>query len=298
MKVFFLFSCMFFFFHTAQTQSGTLPEAKDTGLENFQKETSAVLNEKDLQKQPVPVEMPLPLLLNTAEKQKAAASKHARGKVTTDKGKDLLFYADFMTDVPGAMPAGWLWREAGKVVVLESWPGHWLSLARKGVYAPAARLALPDAFTLEFDLLMISPPEEGLGTFSVSLAAIEEENPTQAWRYPFTTADLYVGWDYSTFTVEHAGKEEKHHFTDNILRQELGRPVHVKIIVKGSRYTLWVDDRKVVDIPDLIEADRMYNRLLLSTQLSKADEAHQVLVSNFRLAPGKEKPSKRGRGRK
>lgn len=206
-----------------------------------------------------------------------------RGRV---KAKDFLYYNDFMDDLPGAMPEGWFANDSCGLVALKNWPGHWLSLARKGSCAPGDSFVLPETFTLEFDVLMESPPEEGLGTFSVSLAAIKEENPTQAWKYLFTTTDLYVGWNYSTFTVEQAGRREKYHVENNILRQELGRPVHIVLFVKDGRYTLFVNEQKVVDIPDLMEAGHRYNRLLLSSQLSKADESHQVLVSNFKLRSG------------
>lgn len=276
------------FFFTTHAQSNKSPETGEA-QEGAGMLSSSQRKEEKSQRQPLAEELPSFF----TEEKKSKDINQPSNKTSQNRArviaKDFLYFNDFMDDPPGAVPEGWFANDSCKLVVLKNWPGHWLSLARKGSYAPGDSFVLPETFTLEFDVLMESPPEEGLGTFSVSLAAIEEENPTEAWRYLFTTTDLYVGWNYSTFTVEQAGRREKHHVENNILRQELGRPVHIVLVVKEGRYTLFVNEQKVVDIPDLMEAGHRYNRLLLSSQLSKADERHQVLISNLKLRSGQTK---------
>lgn len=198
-------------------------------------------------------------------------------------GKGYLYFNDFSGEMPGAMPSRWFASEGGQLRRLSGRPGLWLSLAKKASYAPAPKFSLPEAYTLELDLVLLTPAEEGLGTFSLCLAAIEEENPTEAWRYPHTTAHLYVGLDYSSFTLQQEGREEKYHKNHAILRQQAGQPVRLTIAVEGSRYTLWVNEEKIMDIPDLIKEDLPYNTLLLKSRLSKVDERHQALVSNIKI---------------
>lgn len=273
---------LFFTTHAQSNQSSEAGEAQEgAGMLS-----SSQRKEEKSQRQPLAEELPSVFTEEKKSKDINLPSNKTSQNRARGIEKDFLYFNDFMNDPPGAVPEGWFANDSCRLVALKNWPGHWLSLTRKGSYAPGDSFVLPETFTLEFDVLMESPPEEGLGTFSVSLAAIEEENPTQAWRYVFTTTDLYVGWNYSTFTVEQAGRREKYHVENNILRQELGRPVHIVLVVKEGRYTLFVNEQKVVDIPDLMEADHRYNRLLLSSQLSKADESHQVLVSNFKLRSG------------
>ncbi len=287
-RTFCLFSFILLLSPAAQSQATAKLPATEKGFpENIQKEnmvdTHSSADEKTVRKESLSNKTSVKSPSN--KKSRGAASAAANREAKTASAKGAVYFTDFKADKVGTAPAGWFWRDSACMVVADNQPGHWLSLGRKGTYAPADKLLLPENFRFEFDLLMQSPPEEGLGTLSVSFAEIEEENPAQAWRYPFITADLYVGWNYSTFTVEQKSREEKHQVDHNILRAELGSPVHITIEVKGARYTLWANEQKVVDLPDFIQPGFHYNRLLIATQLSKADNTHQVLVSNFRLKP-------------
>lgn len=280
MKALYLLFFLLFSFTGAHAQSGKVPEPAEspakmnvvqTFPESNQKEEDKQAAEGRAQRQPLPI------------KQRVAARETAKRKAA---GKGYLYFNDFTGEMPGTMPSRWFASEGGQLRRLSGRQGLWLSLAKKASYAPAPKFPLPDAFTLEFDLLLFSPPEKGLGTFSLSLAAIEEQNPTEAWRFRHTTAHLYVGWNYSTFTVQQAGREEKHHRKHNILRQGVGQPLRITIAVNGSRYTLWVNDEKIMDIAGLIEEDHAYNSLLLKSRLSDVDEMHQVLISNIKLSTG------------
>ena len=277
----------------AHAQSAKMPDpaespAKVNMVQTFpegdQKEKDKQAAEGMAQPQPLPI------------KQRVAARKAAKGKAA---GKDYLYFNDFTGEIPGAMPSRWFASEGGQLRHLSGRPGLWLSLAKKASYAPVPKFSLPDVFTLELDLLLLAPPEKGLGTFSLSLAAIEEQNPTEAWRYRHTTTHLYVGWNYSAFTVQQAGREEKHYRKHKILRQEVGQPLRITIAVNGSRYSLWVNDEKIMDIPDFIEEGHAYNSLLLKSRLSAVDERHQVLISSIKFSAGQARPAqvRQGRGK-
>ena len=61
-----------------------------------------------------------------------------------------------MQDAIGDFPAKWNTNGSGEIVTISGKPGRWLKLAGSGFYLPEFITALPDDFTLEFDIL--TPP--------------------------------------------------------------------------------------------------------------------------------------------
>lgn len=299
MKSFLAFCMLCSFCFSASAQSEVLPEAENGQAKKVLLNSGLTMEKgKNTPKQSLANEVPSDVGKNKENKDKRVSSQPKGRKRRVPVAGEVLYFNDFLDDQAGAMPKGWFASDFCQLMAFKPWPGHWLRLVKKGTYAPADSFILPETYTVEFDVLMFSPPEEGLGTLSVSLAAIEEENPTQAWKYFYTRTDFYVGYNYSTFTVKQAGRQEKVLVENDIMRQALGRPLHITLLVKDGRYTLFVDEEKVVDIPELMKAGHRYNRLLVSSQLSKADEHHQVLVSNFKVRAGQAKlPARRHKTR-
>ena len=85
---------------------------------------------------------------------------------------------DFIGVAVGDCPDGWDTNASGEVVTIEGKPGRWLMLTKGGVFSPTLSAALPDNFTLEYDLIG-SPTSERLSTV---IAALSDLKAIAAWQ--------------------------------------------------------------------------------------------------------------------
>src|SRR3546814_2393391 len=68
-------------------------------------------------------------------------------------GERVLFYEDFSVDNTGDFPARWNTNGSGEVVSLSGQAGKWLKIPDNTTSFPETGTALPENFTIEFDLL-------------------------------------------------------------------------------------------------------------------------------------------------
>jgi OmpA-OmpF porin, OOP family len=204
-------------------------------------------------------------------------------------GDKVLFYDDLLSSRIGEFPDFWLTNGMGQTVKLEEHPGQWLQLAKSAKYAPDKKFVLPSDYTLEFDLIMLAPEGRTLGHIDVKLVELEDNdrNPMAAWRYQETKATLNIGYNYSTIGIHDSQSKINNHSTNNVLYNHRGTPMHVAIAVNGTRYRMWINEQKVLDIPQLLEKGTKRSYVFLESRLTQEDPEYQVYVSNFRIAEGK-----------
>ena len=71
-------------------------------------------------------------------------------------GEKIIVFEDFMQDAVEDLPAKWNTNSSAETVTIDGKPGHWIKMTKRRLYTRFID-SLADDFTLEFDLLVISP---------------------------------------------------------------------------------------------------------------------------------------------
>ncbi len=197
-------------------------------------------------------------------------------------GEELILYDDFSNDALGDFPSKWDTNGSGELV--EIGKEKWFRLVSKAVYVPMTETELPEEYTVEFDFLT-----EGLDKKTSSQAKLEvwlEDNSgyqgshNRAWvEIPLC---LFID---PGFVVEKRvdTKRIMRNIIEKDIRTALPEQMHVSIAVNKSRFRLWINENKVVDIPRLVP-EGITNFKLQPRNLR--DEIDRIFIANFKMAAG------------
>lgn len=205
-------------------------------------------------------------------------------------GNKLLFYDDFTTDAIGDFPANWATGGSGEVVKITNSENKWLSLSRRSGYMPTLAKTLPENYTIEFDLT-----NNGYGSgkpiSKVYMAFLTKK--AYSMGSGGTLADIEILLSPSGFNirnVENFGGEVEVKIGNEIDREipkYLNNTVHISIAVNKKRLQMWVNEEKLVDSPNLIQAN-IGKYFILQALDVLPEKGHFVGVSNFKIAESTE----------
>ena len=205
-------------------------------------------------------------------------------------GNKLLFYDDFATDALGDFPANWETGGSGEVVNTNTSEGKWLSIVRRSGYLPTMEKTLPENYTIEFDLT-----NNGYGA----------GKPSSKLFFAFLTKKAYgMGAGGSTASVEillsnngfnvrnvsnFGGEVEVKvgSFINREMPEYLNSTVHISIAINKKRMRMWVNEEKMVDSPNLIQAN-IGKYFIIETSDILPEKGHFVGISNFKIAESTE----------
>lgn len=205
-------------------------------------------------------------------------------------GNKLLFYDDFMADALGDFPTHWETGGSGEVVTLSNFDSKWLSLVRRSGYMPTLENKLPENYTIEFDLV-----NNGYGNgkpFSKLYFAFLSKKSYNMGSGG-TLADIEILFSNNGFkvsNVENFGGEVEVKIGSRIDREMtdyLNNTVHISISVNKKRLRMWVNQEKMVDSPNLIQAN-IGDYFILQVMDVLPEEGHFVGISNFKIAEATE----------
>jgi OmpA-OmpF porin, OOP family len=206
---------------------------------------------------------------------------------------------DFSTYSLGDFPNKWIINGSGEVVKLNNNEGKYLKVTKEAVFYPGGIKALPDEFTLEFDLMC----NEDFNYYSYEFAV------------GFTNAkDLKTQWNYFG-RFGHGGENNSRvelllhpndegnkegltyfvatHKTNELLRNNANQnqlsvragntKVHISIWRQKQRVRVYLNDKKVWDIPNAMEAGIIINSIYFRSNGTDNDKDAYYL-SNIKLA--------------
>ena len=206
-------------------------------------------------------------------------------------GDKILFYDDFSQDFIGDFPSKWNTNGSGSIVKINNAEGNWFELkpSHSTFYIPDLK-GLPEDYTIEFDVLT-----QGITTRTISGAQlriwISDTDKLQETTHNaiFTSIPLshYGGnkmhssnrWDNNKGAINSA-------VAANIVEEIHNQP-HISIAVTKNRYRLWVNERKFIDIPRMVEKLNVLNHIKLNL-IGLKDDVERVFISNLRVADGGE----------
>ncbi len=181
-------------------------------------------------------------------------------------GDRILYFEDFSQDQIGDFPAHWTSNGSGEVKTVNIAPGKWLHMnGEDAVYCYSGKIAFPDNFIIEFDMIPDSEYQYGI---ALTLYEEDPEDPKEI------NDDLYPGKSGLHITMKYDGWETKG-YTNNpegewiegqaeknpVVREQ---PNHVIIWIQKRRVRIYHQGSKTLDVPTNIYAHTKFNRLLFS----------------------------------
>jgi len=229
-----------------------------------------------------------------AESQQAAAPApqqqtqlESYSKYDFIPGDKVIFYEDFSQDAVGDFPALWNTNGSAEVVTTNLFPGNWMRFVMNGCVWTDELLALPDNYTIEFDVIPIGGLEgEGMSGWHMRLMQAKNAKAWDGGSAPgqggFHFQVEYFGRPgYSTwFQGEQCGPAKLSGYVEgDQLKQKMNQKYHIAIWVQKSRIRLYQNQNKIIDLPKAfptgcVKPDRL------------RFETGAVMLSNVRIAVG------------
>ena len=203
-------------------------------------------------------------------------------------GDKLIFFDDFSQDFIGDFPSKWNTNGSGEVVKTNKAEGNWFQLKPGyGIkYLPLIDDKLPEEYTIEFDILT-----KGVGSPTSSTArlyiTLDDNNGFSNGRVN-ALATIPFG-QYGVFGIQvkntdPSNKKINATLTADIRKAVINKP-HISIAVNKKRFRLWVNEKKYVDIPQLIYDPETIGYLKFSLYGFKEGEEF-IFIQNLKIAEG------------
>lgn len=205
-------------------------------------------------------------------------------------GNKLLFYDDFATDAIGDFPANWETGGSGEVVTTSDSETKRLSLVRRSGYMPTLENTLPEDYTMEFDL---TNNGYGAGKPSSKLLFVFMTKKAYSGGSGGSLAEVEILLSATGFNVRNVsnfGGEVEVKVGNSIDREfieYLNGTVHISITVNKKRLRMWVNEEKMIDSPNLLQAN-IGKYFIIQAMDILPEKGHFVGVSNFRISEATE----------
>ena len=162
---------------------------------------------------------------------------------TFKRGTSIIFEDNFMKDAIGDFPAQWNTAKGGEIIQLKNREGKWLKVSNKDAIRPELKKALPENFTIEFDVIATTKNS----SFSVKFSDNVSYGKALNFNYKSLTSDGAVQ-DYLYQIMDGMG------ISGNINTKDKGTSVankttHFAFEVNGKRIRWYVENVKKIDLP-------------------------------------------------
>lgn len=197
-------------------------------------------------------------------------------------GENVIFYDDFSQDAVGDFPAKWNSSGSGEVVTINSIPGNWLKIDKLVSFGPGTKIAYPDNYTIEYDFIMQDNEEKTFGGFTTHLISLENQDDI---RNNEGTGSLSLHLYNRTYDATNwsptLGSITFDQQSLDGMDEQFGKKMKVSIWVQKQRVRLYLNERKVYDLPKAIPSGVTINYFKLSSIWEQVK-----YFSNFRIAVG------------
>ena len=195
-------------------------------------------------------------------------------------GEKIIFFDDFTAENIGDFPFLWNTTGAGEVVTTNLYEGRWFNITNGyGIVALAEPLTLPDNYTIEFDVVPQKNPKNADHTFfSFNLMSTSKPKDLNygvaapgdaAIRFEFENKIYYMAY-YNDKSPTIRGNED--------IELLAGIKYKVSMWVQKERIRLYVDQKKVFDLPRVISKNYKYNMIRFDRGVA--------MIGNVRVATG------------
>lgn len=197
-------------------------------------------------------------------------------------GANVIFEDRFDLDPLGDFPAKWSTSGDGEVVAFDNAEGKWLKISQPTAVSPELRKALPENCTIEFDLYLKNTsgvaPIVMFGLTSLSDVAVGDVYRKNI----FVQLHGYNEAGSIVFGKNIQDLGTKNNFP---ISGYIGRTLHISISINKTRFRVYFDQQKVVDLPKLLTPEYRNNFFIASSSVTPAPE-EGIYISNVRIAAG------------
>lgn len=215
-------------------------------------------------------------------------------------GEKVIALDDFSTTSVGDFPLGWNTNSSAEIVTLNESPTKWLSMTKDGYFQPDYVKDMPDNFTLEFDVFT---RYRSSNILNYVFMLYSSDNPRRdvSEDYPNKKASFHFDWGGCNGNARYLAYEDNEEVGKNddlsvaqlrCPNQEYSIPaqVHFSIWRQKSRLRIYVNEVKVLDLPQALSTKYKYNVFKLGSHYMNysngIENKDEFLVSNVRYAVG------------
>ncbi|SEL24978.1 OmpA family protein [Aquimarina amphilecti] len=214
-------------------------------------------------------------------------------------GENIIAFEDFSQDEIGDLPARWNSSNSAEVVTLSNEEGRFIQIgAGTGSYVPEFIDEFPDNFTLEYDVVFDYDVSEYAYQRDLMVVFSDVENPG------YELQDHTPGKNGFVFAIRggnsYGGKVDVHKYcsdsklnlsSDKQIAQldkknnSRGEKMHVSIWKQKQRMRVYIDEKKVFDIPRAFEKATILKNVKFFSQTKPENTFYYI--GNIRYAVGK-----------
>src|SRR5690606_22631810 len=207
-----------------------------------------------------------------------------------ERGNKVIFHEQYSKDAMGDFPGTWNTNGSGEVVTIGNSNTRWLKMV-KGLYLPDGINSIPENSTLEMDIHYHhdSPRSFSLHELRIQLVALNDKNTEfTTWKDGWGKDGVRIllkPWEKTGGQINVWNRIDNKTVikTETIKIQEFSAEkgtVHLSIWRQGNRMRVYLDDKKVFDLPRAF-AGKNYNSLIFAAD---ANNETPFYVSNIVLA--------------
>ncbi|GAO44266.1 OmpA family protein [Flavihumibacter petaseus] len=272
--------------------AGKVDESVDKGIDSAFSKTgraiSGIFSKKDKSAKETS-----PAADNSAQGNSGTSTGIGSGKTsgTAVKGESdfipgvaVIFEDRFSQDAMGDFPAKWNTNGSGKVVTLTTEKFKWLEVVHNSIVAPVLDKSLPENCTIEFDLFLRADGDHSTPFIQFGLSEVRDvlkEDMGYRDRF-FINLHRYAETDGKTleygFRNDIVGNK-----SDFPLTSYVNNTLHVAIAINKTRIRLYLDDKKIIDLPKALTPGMRNTFFINNNQTIPASEIG-LLVTNIRIA--------------
>ena len=199
-------------------------------------------------------------------------------------GNTIIFSDDFSKDAMGDFPAKWNTNGSGKIVTIDGQEGRWLEVVHNSIINPVMDKALPENCTIQFDLFLQSDGQHTTPFIQFGLTNVRDilkEDMFYKDRF-FMNINRYTEMDGKT--VEYGLKNDVvGNKSDFPITTYANKVLHVAIAINKARIRIYLDEKKLIDLPRAITPSMLNNFFLNNNYIIPASELG-MLVGNVVIA--------------
>lgn len=213
-------------------------------------------------------------------------------------GEKVIGFDDFSETALGDFPLGWNTNSSAEIVTFGDNPEKWLFMTQDGYFSPEFVKDMPENFTLEYDMFTRYRSNNILA-YTLYLYASENPKGDFPEKYTVGKAGISFTWlggtENASFEVYENGEVINKNEGITVKSLSTGQDgdeesrVHFAIWRQKSRLRLYVNEVKVLDIPQAFNPKLKYNVFKLGSSymnFSENDNKDEYMVANVRYAVG------------
>jgi outer membrane protein OmpA-like peptidoglycan-associated protein len=246
---------------------------------------------------PAPASAPAPATTEAAKPETVFIKSFSRFDFVP--GEKIIYAEDFAQDAIGELPLTWNASGKGEVQTIQGKEGKWLRGFENSFYLTGNRKPFGENYTVEFDgIFYFQPKVKGyvLPYWKMGMLSSGGKDPSDNafLRDQSVYNNTFVTFNPGTNGSAYLESSAKRAQTFKSDRMSLGdmttvfnQVVHYAIQVQKTRFRLWVNDKKVFDIPRAMNVGDTMNQLWFYLESSNYQEDEiGLFVSNIKVATG------------